>query len=594
MPHNKKAARRTTCRNLHKQINSNRPLFQSFRREIANLHENTIFLRDRIDNIIIQNTYLKSLHEIALAFLNHLDTHDILESIIHHATKLIKTPHAFLCLVIPPEDILELKKGLGLYDALVGLQIHAGEGLAGTILQTGQPMLVRDYHGWHGSMPDLKQTPIKSAMAVPLISSRKIFGVVGLSTTTDRPDFGENELMLLSRFAELASLAFNTARVHTTARQELLHRKQAEEQLHYIDSHDPLTGLYNRAYFEDTIHALTDANYTTPGLIIYDIDGLKIINDTMGHHAGDQLLVCAANIIKTSAPDNAVIARIGGDEFITLLLTADVSFLEHINKKTRQAVARYNADNPQLSLSLSVGYALKVAKDSTIADLFKEADDNMYREKLHHSQSVRSTIVQGLLKALEARDFITEGHGERLEKLVVALASCLGLSERQIADLRLLAKFHDIGKVGIPDSILFKTSTLTWEEREEMKRHCEIGQRIALAAIDLAPIAEHILHHHEWWNGNGYPMALKGNSIPLNCRILAIVDAYDAMTNDRPYRKALSHKYALAELRKYAGIQFDPKLVASFIKIINAHPDIPCTPHRLTPPPSGSPQPPKG
>jgi HD-GYP domain-containing protein (c-di-GMP phosphodiesterase class II) len=168
-------------------------------------------------------------------------------------------------------------------------------------------------------------------------------------------------------------------------------------------------------------------------------------------------------------------------------------------------------------------------------------------------------------KALEARDFITEGHGERMQSLAVALGEVAGLSKRALGELSLSAQFHDIGKVGIPDRILFKPGPLTQQEYSEMKRHCEIGHRIALSTPDLAPIAKYILHHHEWWNGLGYPMGLKGNDIPLECRILAIVDAYDAMTSNRPYRQALTHKQAIAELKNCSGKQFDPRLTAIFV-----------------------------
>jgi HD-GYP domain-containing protein (c-di-GMP phosphodiesterase class II) len=191
----------------------------------------------------------------------------------------------------------------------------------------------------------------------------------------------------------------------------------------------------------------------------------------------------------------------------------------------------------------------------------------MYREKLRRKQSARSAIVQTLMKALETRDFLTKGHAERLQNLATALARKIGLPEKTINDLVLLAQFHDIGKVGVSDRILFKPGPLTSEEKAEMQRHCEMGYHIALAAPDLAPIADWILKHQEWWNGQGYPLGLKGEEIPLECRLIAVVDAYDAMTSDRPYRKALTHREAVKELRTYAGTQFDPSLVESFIEI---------------------------
>lgn len=146
----------------------------------------------------------------------------------------------------------------------------------------------------------------------------------------------------------------------------------------------------------------------------------------------------------------------------------------------------------------------------------------------------------------------------------------MNLSEERLNDLRLLSRFHDLGKVGIPDRTLFKPGRLTSEEFKEMKRHSEIGYRIALSTSDLAPIADYILKHHEWWDGSGYPLGLQGEDIPLECRILAIVDAYDSMTRDRPYRTAMSAQDAIAELQKYAEIQFDPELVERFVELINS------------------------
>ena len=196
----------------------------------------------------------------------------------------------------------------------------------------------------------------------------------------------------------------------------------------------------------------------------------------------------------------------------------------------------------------------------------------MYRKKLYRTQSKRSTIVRTLLKTLKERDIINEEHVNRLETLLARMAGVTGLPESTISDLRLLAKFHDIGKIGISDVILLKEGPLTSEEWAGLKRHCEIGYRIALSASDLIPIADWILKHHEWWNGQGYPLGLKGEDIPRECRILAIADAYDSLTSGRPYRRAYSHAEAIVELRSHSGTQFDPGLLETFGQMFEAHP----------------------
>ncbi len=349
---------------------------------------------------------------------------------------------------------------------------------------------------------------------------------------------------------------------------DVTERKQAENQLKYISLHDSLTGLYNRAYFEEEMRRLESRRFSPVGLLTCDIDGLKLINDALGHDKGDNLLLATANVLRESFREGDMVARVGGDEFAVLLPNSDRDALERATQRIRHAVTKYNKNISEFPLSISIGSAIAIDAFKNMGDLFKEADNNMYREKLQHSQSARSNIVQTLMKTMEARDFITEGHAVRLKDMVAAVAKAIGLPERCVNDLRLLAQFHDIGKVGIPDRILFKPGPFTPEEHTEMQWHCEIGHRIALSAPDLSPIVDLILKHHEWWNGQGYPLGLKGDEIPVECRILAIADAYDAMTSDRPYRKAESHEKAVNELRRCAGTQFDPELVSKFIEVM--------------------------
>jgi diguanylate cyclase (GGDEF)-like protein/PAS domain S-box-containing protein len=345
-------------------------------------------------------------------------------------------------------------------------------------------------------------------------------------------------------------------------------RKVAEKQLKYLSFHDSLTGLYNRAYFEQEMRRLETGRILPVGIIVCDVDGLKLVNDTMGHDTGDALLVAAAEVISQSFRGNDVVSRIGGDEFAVLIPGGSRVVVEDAYKRIKKAIDNYNRENIDLSLSMSVGLAVSSSENIKITELFKEADNSMYREKLHSSHSARSSIVQTLMKALEARDFITEGHADRMQKLVAGMAAALGISDRRAADLRLLAQFHDIGKVGIPDRILFKPGPLTSEEWEEMKRHSEIGHRIALSAPDLAPVADWVLKHHECWDGSGYPLGLKGDEIPMECRLLAIVDAYDAMVSDRPYRKAITQAGAIKELKRCSGTQFDPDLLVRFVEML--------------------------
>jgi len=347
-----------------------------------------------------------------------------------------------------------------------------------------------------------------------------------------------------------------------------IERKQAEETSRYLGMHDVLTGLYNRAYFEEELNRLRDDRFLPITVVMCDIDGLKLVNDTFGHASGDQLLMATAKIIRRTIRQGDVAARIGGDEFAIILPCAGESVAQALCQRLRAQIEKYNQKAFGVPLSVSFGYAIRQNQASSMMDLLKEADNQMYREKLHHSQSARSAIVMTVMKLLEERDFITEEHAERLQDLTTKIARNIKLPEPRISEIRLLAKFHDIGKIGIPDNILLKPGPLSDEEKTQMQRHCEIGYRIAQSSADLLPIADWILKHQEWWNGGGYPLGLEGGEIPLECRILAIADAYDAMTSDRPYRKALSHETAIAELERCAGTQFDPELVKAFVESI--------------------------
>jgi len=346
---------------------------------------------------------------------------------------------------------------------------------------------------------------------------------------------------------------------------DITERKKTEEKLKYLSMRDPLTGLYNRNYFKEEMNRIGNCGRDQVSIIVCDVDDLKFINDTLGHDAGDAILVAAAGVIKASFPDGSTVARIGGDEFAVLLPGSDEETVRLACKRIKDNIARYNEANPDFLLSISIGFATRNGLSKSMIALFKEADKSMYREKYQHDGSA---IIQTLKKTLEARDILTEGHAERMQDLVTALAEAISLPAGRIDDLRLFAQFHDIGKVGISDRILLKPGPLTPEEHAEMQRHCEIGYRIAMSAPVLVPIADWILKHHEWWNGDGYPLGLRGEEIPLECRILAIADAYDAMTSNRPYRKGRSHRKSKAELIRCAGRQFDPYLVDKFIKAI--------------------------
>ncbi len=343
-------------------------------------------------------------------------------------------------------------------------------------------------------------------------------------------------------------------------------RKQMEEELKRLSTRDALTGLYNRNFFEEQLQCLEKSRFYPISLVICDLDGLKLVNDAWGHDRGDELLRRAASVIKSCGRDAGLVARVGGDEFAVMLPGADRNTAEQVTRRIKEATEGDNARHVDFPLSISVGSATAEDGSRSLREVYKEADDAMYLNKLANGRDMRATTIGALKTALAGKDFHDM---ERMKELACRLGNAVGLSQEEIDSLRLLVEMHDVGKLGVPDDILCKPGPLTEEEKRLVRRHPEVGYRIALSSGELARIAPYILQHHERWDGTGYPQGIAGNDIHLLSRILAIVDAYDAMICERPYRRALTHEEALNNLRQGAGTQFDPHLVSIFITLVS-------------------------
>jgi HD-GYP domain-containing protein (c-di-GMP phosphodiesterase class II) len=228
-------------------------------------------------------------------------------------------------------------------------------------------------------------------------------------------------------------------------------------------------------------------------------------------------------------------------------------------------------DGTPIQPSIALGIATKEEPDQDLRDVLRNAEDRMYRNKLMDRKSTRSAIIYSLQRTVQERSMEMGEHAMRLKAVALDVGRAVALPDDKLDELSLLAMLHDIGKIAIPDQILGKPGRLLPEEWEAMQGHLEIGYRIVESTPELAHIGEALLAHHEWWDGTGYPKRLKGEQIPLISRILAIADAYDVMTHDRPYRKAIATADALREIRKCEGTQFDPHLVEVFVRIMSSN-----------------------
>lgn len=346
--------------------------------------------------------------------------------------------------------------------------------------------------------------------------------------------------------------------------------KIREEEILRLSYHDSLTGLYNRTFFEIEKKRLDTESQLPLSVIIGDINGLKILNDSLGHAEGDKLLFIIGSILSGNCRKGDIISRQGGDEFSILLPRTSSEAAYAIIDAINASCENYNKNmtSELYHISISLGTATKTSIDTSLDNIFNIAEDYMYKRKLLEGRSFHSSIIASMKIALFEKSHETEEHAGRLIVLTKAVGHAIGLTNQQFDELELFAALHDIGKIGIDDQILNKPAKLTDEEWVKMKKHSEIGYRIAMASPELMSIAYFILTHHEHWDGRGYPQGLIGENIPLLSRILAIADAYDAMTHDRPYRKGMSKQEAVAELIGNAGTQFDPEITKIFLTII--------------------------
>ncbi len=330
-----------------------------------------------------------------------------------------------------------------------------------------------------------------------------------------------------------------------------------------LSYHDSLTGLHNRRFIEEQMEWLDISRDLPISVIMADVNGLKLTNDVFGHEEGDKLLKKTAEILKKNCRNDDIISRWGGDEFLILLPRTTADNAEKIMRRIKNECSRVKSIKTQLSIAM--GCAVKRDASERLDHVIKEAEERMYRQKLMEGKSYRNALISTLLATLFVKSMETEGHAERLKNYCLTIGSKMKLSIKELDELSLLAVLHDIGKVGIKESVLQKAGPLTPEDWEEIKKHPEIGYRIAQNIPELSKIAEYILYHHERWDGTGYPRKLKAEEIPLLCRILAVGDAFDAMTSDRTYRKAMSKEMALEEIKRNAGKQFDPEVVRNFL-----------------------------
>jgi len=343
-------------------------------------------------------------------------------------------------------------------------------------------------------------------------------------------------------------------------------KKKKQEEILYLSYCDQLTGLYNRRFYEEELKRLDVKRNLPMTIIMADVNGLKLINDSFGHVLGDRLLKKVAEVIKKGCRSDDIVARLGGDEFVVILTKTDEEEAEQIIKRINALAI--NEKVGSINVSIAFGYETKKTEDESIQEIFKNSEDHMYRHKLYESSSIRNQTIDLIMNTLYEKSNREMLHSIRVSEICEEMAINMNFSQDEVNQIRIAGLMHDIGKMGIDEKILNKTERLNSHEWKEIMKHPEIGYRILSSSNEFSEIAEYVLKHHERWDGSGYPRGFKGEEISLQSRIIAVADAFDAMTSDRPYRKGLTVEEAICEINKFSGTQFDPNIVKIFINMV--------------------------
>lgn len=370
--------------------------------------------------------------------------------------------------------------------------------------------------------------------------------------------------------------------------------------LESLVNEDGLTGVYNHRFFHDILREKIIAceKESKPlSLIFLDIDYFKHYNDLYGHQGGDEVLKTMGVLLKDNVREHDIVARYGGEEFAIILQNtseAEASIIaENIRHKVESTYFKGEENQPSGNLTVSIGISVYPEKASNDVELIKSADDALYRAKFFNKNRVETytsvldelkhnidekdeelvTSIKTLISVINVKDRYTYGHCERVVFYSRLLADKLGLSEKDKKKLVYGAYMHDIGKIDISKEILNKKMPLTDEEWNILKQHPLNGVEIIKPVRSLASIIPLILHHHERYDGKGYPNNLKEDNIPFLARILTVVDSFDSMTSNRPYNKRKTYEEAIEELKRCSGTQFDPMIANAFIEVILEYKD---------------------
>ncbi len=409
-------------------------------------------------------------------------------------------------------------------------------------------------------------------LLIPLMAHDHVMAVMQIgSLDTDMTD---DDLTFFEAMGSLIGAALENARLYQRA-------KNAADR-------DPLTGLLNHRALQERLEqeiARARRENQTVALIVMDLNNFKLFNETYGHTVGDKVILKVAAALREVCRQSDVFGRHGGDEFLAILpgcvAEEALQVAERINEYLANNSFTVQGEERIIPVGVSAGIAV-FPQDGRLRDnLLAFANENIFESKLQGGRPIATTqemramrslrdgesfgVLDALVAAVDNKDSYTRRHADEVTRYCVWMAESLQWKEEEIRLVRIAGLLHDVGKIGVPDSILRKPQRLNDEEEAIMRQHSLLGAMLLASAPDMASAGAAVRHHHERWDGRGYPDQLAGEGIPLLARLMAVADAYSAMTTDRPYRKRLSMEVALEEIIKNTGIQFDPQMVKLFL-----------------------------
>ncbi|MCC6626966.1 MAG: diguanylate cyclase [Chloroflexi bacterium] len=522
---------------------------------------------------------LEALNAVATTVNSSLDLRQILSHAVTQVTETAEARVGAVWLTDVESGVLNLVAQVGLTDeeAASLARIRRLRTLARRLRRADEPVLLAA--GEDDDLLGRAVARLGATLYLPLTSKDLPLGLIALGS--DRADaFGPDMVRLLGTLALTVAVAADNARLYAQTRQ--------------IADTDPVTGLFNHRYMQDAIEQEIHRSSRSRrpfAVMMMDLDNFKVFNDTYGHPAGDQLLRDWGKTLTAVCRKTDSVGRYGGDEFIVLLPETNAeqagALADRVSRAASELTQRRGG---AVQVSFSIGIAVYPYDSAVRQELIKAADRALYEAK--HQGGGRARVAAGgasiasrradegplahlesLVDAADARTGFSRDHAELSARYAALLARALALPEDEQRAVRIAGLLHDVGNIGIPGELLAREGPLTADERAIVQQHVILSEMLIGKVPYLDAVLAAVLHHHERWDGQGYPRGLAGDDIPLLGRLLAIAGAYAAMAAPRPYRPPLSRAAAVAELERSAGSQFDPALVATFVQALVAQAD---------------------